>query len=152
MNKSGSIFLLLLLLVALSESFPKHYLVETEGAYKKKGGKYIGSFGCVDASGKIFKDGEIFNTHDYWQFKCKCQEKKCKWLFLMDDSSLDSSEGHWCNSNIKCKDYPYLPEKDLPDTCSNCCSACYDFCMAECEKGTLMLEQPECSKICSSFE
>ena len=62
MNKSGSIFLLLLLLVALSESFPKHYLVETEGAYKEGGGKDMGSFGCVDASDKIFKDGEIFNN------------------------------------------------------------------------------------------
>ena len=89
MNKSGSIFLLLLLLVALSESFPKHYLVETEGAYKEGVGKDMGSFGCIDASGKIFKDGEIFNNtypNAYWQFKCKCQEKKCKWLFLMDDS------------------------------------------------------------------
>ena len=51
MNKLGSIFLLIILSVALSEAFPKHYLVETEGAYKEEGGKDMGSFGCVDSSG-----------------------------------------------------------------------------------------------------
>ena len=115
-------------------------MVETEGAYKEEGGKDMGSFGCIDASGKIFKD---FNDRDdYSQFKCICQKKKCNWLFLVDTAP----EKDWCNSGIKCK------EASEPGTCYNCCSGCDTFCMNECVEGTLMLDTSVCSQICFNFK
>ena len=74
MNKSSSsdyIFLLLSLLVALSESFPKYDL---EGANKEEGTKNM-LLGCIDASGKMLlyqdTDEEIFQCYMFCMDQCE---------------------------------------------------------------------------------
>ena len=74
MNKSSSsdyIFLLLSLLVALSESFPKYDL---EGAKKAEGSKDM-PLGCIDASGKMLlyqdTDEEIFQCYMFCMDQCE---------------------------------------------------------------------------------
>ena len=74
MNKSSSsdyIFLLLSLLVALSESFPKYDL---EGANKEEGAKDL-PLGCIDASGKMLlyqdTDEEIFQCYMFCMDQCE---------------------------------------------------------------------------------
>ena len=65
MNKSssgGSIFLLLSLLVALTESFPKYDL---EGANNEEGAKDL-PLGCIDASGKML----LYQDTDEKIFQC----------------------------------------------------------------------------------
>ena len=55
MNKSSAILIFFSLFVGLSESFPKHYLVETEGGSKENKTKDVEPSGCLDyGSGKIF--------------------------------------------------------------------------------------------------
>ena len=74
MNKSSSsdyIFLLLSLLVALSESFPKYDL---EGANKEEGDKDM-PLGCIDASGQMLlyqdTDEEIFQCYMFCMDQCE---------------------------------------------------------------------------------
>ena len=79
MNKSsssGSVFLLLSLFVALSESCPEHNLEE---ANKEEGNKDM-PFGCIDASGKMLlyqdTDEEIFQCYMFCMDQCKKIELK----------------------------------------------------------------------------
>ena len=112
MNKSSSIFIFFSLFVALSESFPKMYLVETEAGSKKNNTKDVKPSGCLDydGSGKIFKDGEIISP----SIKCVCnskkpsaiKEKKCNW-----------QTRDWCDP-AKSSDYSI--------------DYCYEACMEEC--------------------
>ena len=74
MNKtssSGYIFLLLLLLVALSKSFPKYDL---EGANKEEGSKDM-PLGCINASGKMLlyqdTDEEILQCYMFCMDQCE---------------------------------------------------------------------------------
>ena len=139
MNKSSSIFILFSLFVALSESFPKMYLVETEGGSKENNTKD----GCFDydGSGKIFKDGEIISP----SIKCVCnskkpsaiKEKKCNW-----------QTRDWCDP-AKSSDYSI--------------EYCYEACMEECldlylfnpntvwynNADNTELDEFQCFKLCS---
>ena len=55
MNKSSAISIFFSLFVALSETFPKMYLIETEGGSKEESRKDIIHTGCLDhGSEKIF--------------------------------------------------------------------------------------------------
>lgn len=79
MNKSsssGSVFLLLSLFVALSESFPKYDLEEGN---KEEGAKDM-SLGCIDASGKMLlyqdTDEEIFQCYMFCMDQCEKLELK----------------------------------------------------------------------------
>ena len=75
MNKSSSIFIFFSLFVALSESFPKMYLVETEGGSKENNTKDVEPSGCIDhGSEKIFKDGEYASPN--LNIKCVCNSNK----------------------------------------------------------------------------
>ena len=73
-SSSGSIFLLLalLVLVALSESFPKYDL---EGANKEDGAQDMALGGCIDASGKMLlyqdTDEEIFQCYMFCMDQCE---------------------------------------------------------------------------------
>ena len=74
MNKSSSsdyIFLLLSLLVAFSESFPKYDL---EGANKEDGAQDM-PLGCIDASGKMLlyqdTDEEILQCYMFCMDQCE---------------------------------------------------------------------------------
>ena len=135
MNKSSAISIFFSLFVALSETFPKQYLVETVGGSKENKTKDVETSGCLeyDGSGKIFKDGEIISP----SIKCVCnskkpsaiKEKKCNW------QSRD-----WCDP-AKSSDYSI--------------DYCYEACMQECQD--LYLFNPdnyehdefECFKLCS---
>ena len=138
MNKSSSIFIFFSLFVALSESFPKQYLVETEGGSKENNTKDVEPSGCLGqdilaGSGKIFKDGEIISP----SIKCVCnskkpsaiKEKKCNW-----------QTRDWCDP-AKSSDYSI--------------EYCYEACMEECldlnlfNADNTVLDEFECSKLCS---
>ena len=138
MNKSSAIFIFFSLFVGLSESFPKHYLVETEGGMKEESGKDMSQSGCVGGYSrrKIFKDGEKFYEEgtfedDTFVFKCVCNsgkslasnENKCNWQAAIDED-IDS-----------CEDY------------------CYEECKSECNMDKLSStdDTSECSKICSNW-
>ena len=142
MKRSISVFLSLLLFVALSKSFPKQYLVETE----TESGKDIRHSVCVSVSGfsgkeKTFKDGETFyedekfygydqpdDQHDQVGFKCKC-----------NDGKPLTNKANECN-------WHYTPEP-----CPQNPDYCWDTCMDNCDFA-LMLTKSECSKICSYLE
>ena len=138
MNKSSFIFIFFSLFVALSESFPKQYLVETEGGSKEESGKDMRHSGCFGGdSGKTYKDGEIFYEGAYhvYDFKCVCNSGK----------SLANKKNN-CNWQVDI-------DEDIND-CEDDDDYCYEECKNECNMYimvTITDDTPECSKTCSIF-
>ena len=146
MNKSSAIFIFFSLFVALSESFPKQYLVETEGGSKEESGKDMRQrhSGCVGGdSGKTYKDGEKFyewlsysmDGYHTFDFKCVCisgkslanKKNNCTWQVDVYEDIDDCEE-----------DYDY----------------CYKKCRTECNMYIMLSitdDTPECSETCSEI-
>ena len=155
MNKSSSIFIFFSLFVALSESFPKMYLVETEGGSKKNNTKDVEPSGCIDhGSEKIFKDGEYASPN--LNIKCVCNsnktsvinEKKCNWHFnskpcLASKCKKIKKPGFYASLERRIewsrKRKEVLCDEKLEShvetsNCSNCSKDyCYEDCIEECK-------------------
>ena len=73
-------FLFLALCVGFLESIPKHYIVETEEGTTKATDKDMKPHGCVDSSGRKYREDDILENswfdNKMFDTVCGCYERK----------------------------------------------------------------------------
>ena len=162
MKKSISTLLIIILLVGFLDSFPKKYIVFTQGGTRKATDKVGKQHGCVDSSGRKYKADEVVDEGDWFETfsiflspVCVCKsfaikEKECRWK-IEAFGGTSSLEDIAIDNEVECKrecqkaddytkiDYTEANDEDVGDAdwLNSCLKECSDFV----KKGFIMKEE-----------
>ena len=91
MKKSIPTLLIIILLAGFLDSFPKKYIVFTQGGTRKATDKVGKHHGCVDSSGRKYREDDILENswfdNKMFDTVCGCYERK--------PSSISEKECRW---------------------------------------------------------
>ena len=117
-------FLFLALSVGFLESIPKHYIVETEEGTTKATDKDMKPHGCVDSSGRKYREDDILENswfdNKMFDTVCGCYERKpssiskkeCRWQVESFGwfGNTTNNKPMIINNEEECKGQCHIPE------------------------------------------